>query len=115
MGWGLDLQDEIPDAEKLQARWHGSWEHQEACLEVVKDGALPDREVTLLDEERGRPAVLVVPIPDPDPGPPLQGVPRVEAAAEDLVGEGAEGDREMEGPVEDPGPPGRREVQSGGT
>jgi len=39
----------------------------------------------------------------------------VEAAAEDPVGGGVEGDREMGGPVEDTGPPGRREVQPGGT
>ena len=58
--------------------------------------------------------MLVVPVPNADPGPPLQGVPRVEAAAEDPVGGGEEGDREMEGPVEGAGPPGRWEVQPGG-
>ena len=60
-------------------------------------------------------SMLVVPVPDPDPGTPLQGVPGVEAAAEDPVGGGEEGDREVEGPVEDQGPPGGREVQAAGT
>jgi len=46
---------------------------------------------------------------NPDPGPPLQGVPRVEAATEGPVGGGEEGDREVEGPVEGEGPAGRRE------
>jgi len=46
---------------------------------------------------------------------PLQGVSGVEVAAEDPVGGGEEGDREVEGLVEDPGPPGGREVQPGGT
>jgi len=32
--------------------------------------------------------VLVVPLPNADPGPPPQGVPRMEAAAEDRVGGG---------------------------
>jgi len=42
VGWGSDLQDEVPDAEKLEARRHGSWEHQEASLAVLpdQDGAL---------------------------------------------------------------------------
>jgi len=37
----------------------------------------------------------------------------VEATTEVSVGGGEEGDREVEGPVEDPGPPGGWEVQSG--
>ena len=45
--------------------------------------------------------VLVVPLPEPDPGAPLQGVPGVEGPAEDTVGGGAEGDWEVEEPVED--------------
>jgi len=55
--------------------------------------------------------MLVVPVSDSDPGPPLQGVPRVEAAAEDPVGRGVQGDREVEESVESPGPPRRWEVQ----
>ena len=58
--------------------------------------------------------MLVVPIPDADPGPPLQGVPRVEAAAEDPVGGGEEGDWEREGLVEGARPAGGREVQPDG-
>ena len=50
-----------------------------------------------------------------NPGPPLQGVTRVEAAAEDPVGGGEEGDREVERTVEGAGPPCRWEVQPGGT
>jgi hypothetical protein len=41
--------------------------------------------------------MLVVPVPDPDPGAPPQGAPRVEGLAEDPVGGGAQGDREVEG------------------
>jgi len=75
--------------------------------------------VPQLDEEPIYPAMLVVPVPNTDPGPPLQGVSKMEAAAEDPVGGGEEGDWEVEGPVEGPvegaRPPGGREVQSGGT
>jgi len=39
----------------------------------------------------------------------------VEATTEGPVGGGEEGDREVEGPVEDPGPPGGLEVQPGST
>jgi len=42
------------------------------------------------------PTMLVVPVPNADPGPPLQGVSRMEAAAEDPVGRGEEGDRWQE-------------------
>jgi len=68
-----------------------------------------------VDKESAHPSVLVVPVPDADPGALIQGVPRVEAPAEDPVGSGVEGDREGEEPVEDPGPLCRREVQPGGT
>jgi len=57
MGWGPDLQDEIPDTGKPEARWHGCGEHQEACLKVLpdQDRALPVRTVPPLDEEPGTP------------------------------------------------------------
>ena len=42
-------------------------------------------------------------------------MPRVEAAAKYPVGGGKKGDWEVEGPVEGTGPPGRWEVQPGGT
>jgi len=98
------------------ARWHGSGEHQKACLAILptQDGALPDRAVSQLDKEPPHPAILVVLVPNADPGPPLQGVSRVEATAEDPVSGGEEGDWEVEGPVEGAGPTGRREVQPGG-
>jgi len=100
-----------------EAGWHGSWEYQEACLAVLldQDGALLDRAVPQLDEEAAHPTMLVVPTPEPDSGAPLQGVPRVEGPAEDTVGRGAEGDWEVEEPVEDPGPPDGGEVRAGGT
>jgi len=116
VGWRPDLQEEVAHAEEPETRRRGSWQFQETCLAVLpdQDGALPDRAVPQLDEEPTHPAMLVVPVPDADPGPPLQGVPGVEAAAEDPVGGGEEGDREVEGQVEGAGPPGRREVQPGG-
>jgi len=87
--------------------------HQEARLTVLpgEDGALPHRAVTPLDEEPAHPAALVVSVPDSDSGAPFQGVPRVEGPAEDHVGGGVggvEGDWGVEGPVEDPRPPGRQ-------
>ena len=42
-------------------------------------------------------------------------MPGVERPAEDPVGRGAEGDWEVEGPVEDLEPPGGRVVRAGGT
>jgi len=53
MGGGPNLQEEVPAAKVPAARWHGSWEHQEARLAVLpaQDGALPDRAVPQLDEE----------------------------------------------------------------
>jgi len=90
---------------------------KEACLAILpdQDGALSNRTVPQLDEEPAHPAMLVVPTPEPDPEASLQGVTGVEGPAKDPVGGGAEGDREGEGPVEDPGPPGGREMQAGGT
>jgi len=57
--------------------------------------------------------MLVMPVPKPDSGASLQGVSGVEGPAEDPVGGGAEGNWDVGGPVEDPGPPGRREVHPG--
>ena len=64
MGWRADLQDEVLDAEEARAGWHGSWEHQEVSLAVLRDqdGAQLDRAVSELDKESAHPAVLVVPI-----------------------------------------------------
>jgi len=107
MGWRPGLQDIVPDVEKPEAGRHGSWERQEDSLAVLPDqnGALPDRAVPKLDEESANPRCLVVPVPEPDSGAPLQCVPGVEGLAEELVGGGAEGDWEVEGLVEDLGPP----------
>ena len=60
VGWRPDLQDEVPDAEKPEDGQHGSWEHQEASLEVLPDhdGALPDRAVPQLDEGPAAPSLL---------------------------------------------------------
>jgi ribonuclease HI len=60
----------------------------------AKDGPLPHQVVPSLGKETAHHQVLVVPILDPDQGAPLQGVPPLEGAAEDPVGEGAERDRE---------------------
>jgi len=35
VGWRPDLQEEIQDAEKPEARWHGCWDFQKAHLEVL--------------------------------------------------------------------------------
>jgi len=90
------------------ARWRGSWQHQKASLAVLpaQDGALPDLAIPELDKKPPYTAMLVVPVPNTDPRSPLQGVPRMEAAAEDAVGGGEEGDWEVEGPVEGAGPTG---------
>jgi len=90
VGGRPEFQEEIQDAGEPEAGWH--------------DGTLPYRAGPTLDEEPAYRSVLVVPIPDADPGAPIQGVPRVEAPAEDPVDGGAEGDWEGEEPVEDPGP-----------
>jgi hypothetical protein len=52
------------------------------------DRTLHYRAVPSVDKQPGRPAVWVVPVPGPDPGAPLEGVPRVEAAAGGSVGAG---------------------------
>jgi len=117
MGRGPNLQEEVPVACKPVAQWYGSREHQKTSLAVLpaQDGALPDRAIPQLDKEPPHPAMLVVPaLPNTDPGPPLQGVPGMETAAEDSVGGPEEGNGEVEGPVEGAGLTGRREVQPGG-
>jgi len=60
-----------------------------ACLEVlpVKDGALPRRAVSELDEESTHCSVLVVPIQDADAGAYLQELPRVGGATKILLKE----------------------------
>jgi len=102
VGWRPDLQEEIQDARKSETGWHSSWEVQEACLEVRpdKNGALPDGTVPALGESSPDSPVLVVPVANTDEGPPPQGVPEVEGAAEDLVGGGVQGDGEREAAVE---------------
>jgi len=110
VGRGLNLQEEIPYAGQPKARRRGSQQHQETRLSVLpaEDGALPNSAVPQLDKDPNHPTMLVVPVPNADPGPPLQVVPRVEAAAEDPVGGGEEGDQEVEGTVEGEGPAGQR-------
>ena len=114
MGWEPDLQKEVPHPGEPEAGQRGGQQLQEARLSVLptQDGALPNRAASQLDDEPIHPTMLVVPSPDADPGPPLQGVPRVEAAAENPVGGGKEGDGEVEGPMEGEG---RWEMQPGGT
>jgi len=115
--WGADLQNEVQNAEVPYAGQHVCREHHETCLAVLpgEDGALPFRTLPPLDEKPAHSAVLVVLVPDSDSGAPLHGVPGVEGPTENWVGGGAEGDGEAEEPVEDPGPPCRREMQPNST
>ena len=110
MGGGPNLQEEVPVACEPAAQWYGSREHQKTHLAVLpaQDGALPDPAISQLDKELPHPAMLVVSLPNTDPGPPLQGVPGMESAAEDSVGGPEEGDGEVEGTVEGTGLTGRR-------
>jgi len=91
MGWRPDFQEEVQDGGDPEARRHDGWEFQEDCLEVLpgEDRSLPFRAVPSIDEEPAHRPVLVVSVPDADSESPLQGVPRVEAPAEDPVGRGA--------------------------
>jgi len=115
MGRRAHLQVEIPHAETTEAERSGSQQHQGARLKVLpaKDRTRPHRAV--LTRRKGTPhcRVLMVPMPGADKGPPLQGVPGMEDAAEDPVGGGEEGDQEVEEQVDGPGPAGRREVRAG--
>jgi len=62
MGWTPDLQEEILDAEKPEARRHGGREHQEAFLAVLpgEDWELPYRAIPPMGEEPAHGSVLVV-------------------------------------------------------
>jgi len=85
----MDLQEEIQNAGKAQARQCGHWELQEACLEVLpdEDRALPDRTIPALGKGSPHRPVLVVPVPHANERPPLQGVSGMEDAAKDSVGQ----------------------------
>jgi len=117
VAWRPDLQEKVFNAKKPEARQHGCWEHQEAYLKVLpaEDGARSYRPVFALDEGPPYGTMLVVQRPHANEGPPLQGESRVANATEGSLGTGAEGDGEAEGPVEDPGPSRRSEVQSDST
>ena len=80
----------------------------------LKTGALPRGTATALGEGSPYRPVLVVPVPLADARPPFQGVSGTEDTAEDPLSRGAEGDWEVQEPAEDPGPPSRWVVQSGG-
>jgi len=56
-----------------------------------------------------------MPVSEPVSGSPLQCVSGREVPAEDLVGRSAEGDWEVEEPVEDPGSTCRWEMWAGGS
>ena len=66
MGWGPNLQKEVPHAEQPKARWRGGQQLQEDRLVVLpaEDGALPNGAVPQLDKEPTHPAMLVVPVPN---------------------------------------------------
>jgi len=70
----------------------------------AKDRALTRQAVPPLTKNRPTAPMLVVSMSDASTGS-SQGVPRVEVPAEDSVGRGAEGKREEDVPVQDPGPP----------
>jgi len=108
MGWRPDLQDEIQNAEKPQAGRHGGWKYQETCFKILpaESVALPHRTVLALGEGSPYCPALVVPVPLANERPPSQSVSGMEDVVGDSVGRGAEGDWEVEEPVEDPGPSG---------
>jgi hypothetical protein len=87
-------------------------EHQQARLKALptEDKALPRSAIPDLDEGKTHCPVLVVPIPNANAGTLPSGVPGVEGAAEDLMGGGQEADREIEEPLEGPGPAGGGEI-----
>jgi len=98
MGWRPELQKEVYDANKPEARQHGCRQFQEARLKVLpaEDGSLPLWEVPAVDKESVCRKMLVVPVSDADSGSPLQGLPEVEGLLEDFVVRGAEGKRGVE-------------------
>jgi len=108
VGLGPNLQEEVLHAKQPKVQWRVGQQLQEDRLAVLpaEDGVLPNGAIPQLDKELTHPAMLVVPVPNADPGLPPQGVPRVEAVAEDSVGGGEEGDWEREGLVEDLRPAG---------
>jgi hypothetical protein len=70
VGWWPNLQSQVQDAAPTEAQPDGSWEHQEACLEVLpaEDRVLPLRAIPELDEKEAPRPVLVVPIPNANEG-----------------------------------------------
>jgi len=61
VGWGPDLQEDVPHSGEPKSRWHGSQQHQEARLSVLpaKDRSLPNGAVPQLDKEPNHPTMLV--------------------------------------------------------
>jgi len=70
---------------------------------LAENRARPHRSVPALGNGRRHCPVVVAPEPRADRRLPLEGVSRMEDVAEDSVGVGAEGDRQAEEPVYDPG------------
>jgi len=103
----------LPESRRPDGAVAGSTKRLASRFYQLKTGHCLTGQYLNWTKSRPTPQCLV-PVPNADPGPPLQGVPLVEAAAEDPVGGGEEGDWEMEGSVEGAGPTGRREVQPGG-
>jgi len=50
VGWGPDLEDEVPHAEEPKTRWRGGRQHQEARLEILpaEDRTRPHRTIPAL-------------------------------------------------------------------
>jgi hypothetical protein len=90
VGWRPNLQSQVSDAASTAARQDSSWEHQEACLEVLpaEDRASPLGATPELDEKEAHLPVLVVPIPNANEGTLPHGVPGVEEQHQTLWAEG---------------------------
>jgi len=107
MGQRPDFQEEVQN---------GGLEFQEACLKVLpdEDRPLPLRAAHQWTKNRPT-AQCWWRRCQTQTRDHLQGVPRMEGAAEGPVGRGTQGKREEEVPVYDPGPPCRWEMQPVGT
>ena len=105
-GWGPDLQGEIPNAEKPKAGWRGGWEYQEACLAVLPDQDGAPSGITSTGRRTGPPRSAGGASTGRRLGTTsLRRAPR-KPQQKILWAEVREGEK----PVEDPGPPGGREV-----
>jgi hypothetical protein len=104
----------MPNSQRPDGTVTGSTKRLVSRLYQVKTGHCHTGRISPMGEGPPQCSVLVVPVPDADEGPRLQGVPRMEGAAEDTVGGDAEEDGEEEEPVDGPGSASRWEMRAGG-